>query len=362
MVSHSWSSATSHFHQNFLSVPATTLSGVTSPFLVGCHWAAMSGNFPARLLVTDNCRPEQHGQPTPLLVRLFATASHSWSSATSHFHQNLLFDPATTSAAVRSPFLVRCHCAATSGNRVSKLLVTDTFLPAQHGHPRPPLVRLLTTVCHSWSSATSHFHQVFRCEPKTTSAGVRSPFLVGCHWSAMSGKFPARLLVTDTCRPEQLGQPVSALVRLAGVVCHSWSSATSHFHQAFFLEPPAATSAGVTSPFLVGCHWSATSGNNSSRDPRAGRAIDSAFHPVTAGRINQRSVDVFGGRHMGYAVVTRCLWRGFRLVSTWPLRISSPPHTPHGSRFSNASSRHNSRMGHSAQMLLAWAIARGASE
>lgn len=38
-----WSSATGHAHQIFLFVPAVTVSGVTCPLRVGCHWVAMSG-------------------------------------------------------------------------------------------------------------------------------------------------------------------------------------------------------------------------------------------------------------------------------------------------------------------------------
>ena len=42
-ASHSWSGPSVHIHQAFLLEPATTWSGVSSTFFVGCHWAANSG-------------------------------------------------------------------------------------------------------------------------------------------------------------------------------------------------------------------------------------------------------------------------------------------------------------------------------
>ena len=135
---------------------------------------------------------------------------------------------------------------------------------------------LLThTASHSWSSAgdpsgqvpLSHFHQTFFIDPATTSRGVKSPFLVGCHSLAKSGCVVARQLEGTVFCPEQQGQLFLFLVRLSGVASHSWSSAgdpsgqvpLSHFHQTFFLEP-ATMSRGVKSPFLVGCHSLAKSG------------------------------------------------------------------------------------------------------
>ena len=115
--SHSWSGPSGHFHQTFLPEPATTPVGNRSPFLVGCHSAAISGNSDARLLVTETAWPAQAGHPEPDRVRWSTFASHSWSGPSGHFHQTFLPEPATTPVGNRSPFLVGCHCAATSGNK-----------------------------------------------------------------------------------------------------------------------------------------------------------------------------------------------------------------------------------------------------
>jgi hypothetical protein len=66
---HSWLGSLEHFHQNSLLDPATTWSGVTPPFLAGCHSAAISGKREARLLVIETLREIQKGQLKALLVR-----------------------------------------------------------------------------------------------------------------------------------------------------------------------------------------------------------------------------------------------------------------------------------------------------
>src|SRR2546426_287679 len=111
-----------------------------------------------------------------------------------------------------------------SGNSDARELVTETFSPAQHGHPTLVLVRLLTTACHSWSGPFGHFHQYFSADPATTLSGVRFPFFMGCHPAAIFGKEQASELVTETDFPAQNGQPVGLVlfVRLLGAVCHSW--------------------------------------------------------------------------------------------------------------------------------------------
>jgi len=85
------------------------------------------------------------------------------------------------------PFLVGCHCAATSGWTEVNELVTETFLPEQQGQPLPKRVRLSIALSHSWSSPSEHFHQYFLCDLATTWSGVREPFFVGCHWTARFG-------------------------------------------------------------------------------------------------------------------------------------------------------------------------------
>ena len=67
--------------------------------------------------MTEASRPAHIGQPLALLVRLLTIAGNSWSGASSHPHQKVLFEKALTSCGVVEPFLRGCHWAATSGNR-----------------------------------------------------------------------------------------------------------------------------------------------------------------------------------------------------------------------------------------------------
>lgn len=80
-----------------------------------------------------------------------------------------------------TPFRVGCHCRATAGNLVARLLVTETRYPLQKGHPVRPLVRLVTVADHSWSGPLGHFHHRRRFDPYDTSSGSRPLFRIGCH-------------------------------------------------------------------------------------------------------------------------------------------------------------------------------------
>ena len=86
-------------------------------------------------------------------------------------------------------------------------------------------------------------------------------FMRGCHIAAMPGCVAARSLKTaSTLRPEQYGQPGSALplrARLAMRPDHSWPSL--HFHQTRLLEL-AITSVGLRSPLRSLLHSLAISG------------------------------------------------------------------------------------------------------
>src|SRR5215213_6965431 len=103
----------------------------------------MSGNRVARELVTETFLLAQYGQPVGLrlLVRSPTTASHSWSSPSGHLHQAFFPEAATTFSATRSPFLVGCHCLASSGYRLAREFVADARRPPQNGHPLPTPVR-----------------------------------------------------------------------------------------------------------------------------------------------------------------------------------------------------------------------------
>ena len=83
-------------HQIRLSVPATTSRGVSLPFLVGCHSAAILGNTAASEFDAQRRRFTQNGQPEPS-SRLAILADHSWSGPSGHFHQARRAVPASTS-------------------------------------------------------------------------------------------------------------------------------------------------------------------------------------------------------------------------------------------------------------------------
>jgi hypothetical protein len=205
--------------------------------------------------------PAQHGHPAAFRVRLHGIASHSWSSATGHFHQTFLSEPAVRSYGVKEPFLVGCHSAARDACVVVRQFDSTAFRPRQHGQPAELLVLLCISAIHSWSSATGHFHQTFLWEPALTLCGERPRFFSGCHWAATAGCVVPRQFDATTFWPAQQGHPDAWLVRLLGIASHSWSSATQHSHQTF-LVLPATMSYGLNKPFLVGCHCAANSGKS----------------------------------------------------------------------------------------------------
>ena len=105
-----------------------------------------------------------------------------------------------------------------------------------------------------------HFHQALKFDLVVKSAGVRFPFFVGCHCADSSASRDCKELVTETCFPSQAGHPQFLDARLAIVASHSWSGPLGHFHQTLNFDDPKVTSAGVRSPFFVGCHCAASSG------------------------------------------------------------------------------------------------------
>ena len=62
--------------------------GFETPFLVGCHIAAMSGCRDAKLFDSEGRFPAQKGHLLLFRLRLSGFARHSWSGPLSHFHQN----------------------------------------------------------------------------------------------------------------------------------------------------------------------------------------------------------------------------------------------------------------------------------
>ena len=134
-------------------------------------------------LVTDALYPEQNGHPLPPEVRSVTVDCHSWSGPLGHCHQAFLLDPKVICSGVSKPLLMGCHSPANSGLFDINALVTETFLPAQNGHPVSLRGAALLAIapCHSWSEPASHFHQTLVLDPDAYLSGVKSPFLVGCH-------------------------------------------------------------------------------------------------------------------------------------------------------------------------------------
>src|SRR3954469_10704295 len=96
MASHWCERSTAQRQWAFLVLPEAILAGVRSPFLVGCHSAAMPGKSVASELVAEALWPAQDGHPVPRLTRLAEVASHWWSGPTEQDHQYFWLDPATT--------------------------------------------------------------------------------------------------------------------------------------------------------------------------------------------------------------------------------------------------------------------------
>jgi hypothetical protein len=144
MACHSCEGSTVQRHQSFRLVPATTSSGVSGAFLVGCHSPARWGSAETEFVVEGRC-PAHIGQPTPPRVRLDTTACHAWSGPRAHSHHAFRPEPAGTCAGPRSPLRLGCHWSATSGNSAAREFVTEARRPAQAGQPVKPLETALET-------------------------------------------------------------------------------------------------------------------------------------------------------------------------------------------------------------------------
>mgnify|MGYP000163994202 CR=1 FL=1 len=102
------------------------------------------------------------------------------------------------------------------------------------------------------------------------SPGVRLPFRVGCHWAASSGRRVARSFSPSaSLRLAQTGQPQPFTLVFTSA-CHSWPFSQRHHT---FRWLPGSTSLGVSAPFLVGCHWAASSGHSVAKSVSPGHAM-----------------------------------------------------------------------------------------
>lgn len=196
----------SQIHQTFFLLPCVTSYGVSVPFKVGCHWAAISGiQVNKSLNPLSTLRIAQYGQPQAAWVRVRTGVFREWPFSHCHQTQRLLYR--VTISGVRGAFFSMSHCAAILGNwLVRSFSLGTTFFPAQAGHPAPLCARETTIACQAWPWA--HCHHTFLRDPATTSKGVSAPFLDRCHWAANAGWVTAKLFSDGMIlRLEQTGQP-----------------------------------------------------------------------------------------------------------------------------------------------------------
>lgn len=90
-------------------------SGVSRPFLVLCHRAAMSGKRARSEVVAVGTLPAQLGHRAPF-VRERTSACQTCEGLLEQRHRTLRALPGTTSFGVRAPFFLGSHSAAIAGN------------------------------------------------------------------------------------------------------------------------------------------------------------------------------------------------------------------------------------------------------
>src|SRR5262249_54552476 len=145
----------------------------------------------------------------------------------SHCHQTFWWLPAFTSAGVKLPFFVGCHCRAKSGRVIAREVDDVAFLPLQYGQPLFLLDAMVAS--HSWPML--HCHHAFWELPAVTSKAVSDPFFFGCHSAARPGCVEAKQLERSAVLLEQMGQAVPS-TRCATVAFHSCP--LPHCHQTRF--------------------------------------------------------------------------------------------------------------------------------
>jgi hypothetical protein len=178
-------------------------------------------------------------------------AGHACAGSRRHCHQTRRLDPARTSRGDRSPFWVGCHSWLSAECDSAKDASFEARRCAQYGQSVCRRVRSRMLARHSWLAFEQRHHAI-RVEAAITSLAATSPFRTGCHSAARRGKHVSRLLVSDTFRFVQNGQPVPSVL-LFGVARHEWSLPRRHFHQ--ILRPdPAGTVSGVRMPLRSASH------------------------------------------------------------------------------------------------------------
>ena len=82
-------------------------------------------------------------------------------------------------------------------------------------------VLFFISACQTCSSPFGHFYHIFFSEPETKSYGVKSPFFVGCHSLAISGKTVFKQLDSETTLEEQTPHPVFDTVLFEICACQT---------------------------------------------------------------------------------------------------------------------------------------------
>jgi hypothetical protein len=85
----------------------------------GSSCAATSGYSTASEFVTDAWRPEQHGQPLLMPVRLATVVSQTWSRPSGQRHQYFFCDPKAIASPVIPSLRSGSSCAAIAGKSAS---------------------------------------------------------------------------------------------------------------------------------------------------------------------------------------------------------------------------------------------------
>src|SRR5712691_4571855 len=133
-------------------------------------------------------------------------AVHSCRRSRLHLHHTRRLDPAPTATGRSFPLRSSCHSRARVGYFAARVLALVARRPEQNGQPAPCSPRALTAVAHS--CFFEHLHHTRLCEPSVTSLGVSVPFLPRSHSATSHGATLATLLLRQTLRPEQKGQPL----------------------------------------------------------------------------------------------------------------------------------------------------------
>ena len=195
---HTWAAFSLQRHQTALPERAKTVAGVSGPFLVGCHSLASSGCRPARDAAGEGRRGGggHRGHPVPR-ARCATLALQSCARSTRQRHQTFTCEPAMTSAGRSRPFFVGCHSAARSGRLAARVLGAR-----RHSGQPGSLLRATTRARHSWVGFRAQRHQTFRTEPHATAPGVsarpRDP-LASAEWASGAGDRAPATAVCQTC-------------------------------------------------------------------------------------------------------------------------------------------------------------------